>query len=423
MLRAEIVIAVRIRWRILVEQLLEPVQRDDVDAHRGARQVVVADDGIGVLRLLRELDDAIGVVGGHDAEFLRAVERHVDDADGDVRLALLVIGDHRTVVHLVDVIAGEYQHVRRVVRADELEILVHRVGGAAVPVLADLLLSRNQLDEFAQLAAQIAPAALDVLDQRLRLVLSEHGDLADAGIHAIRQHEVDDAELAAERRRGLAAMQGQRLEALAAASGHDDRQCAARQSADVASGVGPSGVSHTLPASSRIGSLTTSACHTRQLAAPGFSRRISTRVEIAFARLAPMAPLKVCILSSEIMPFAKTGGLADVVGALVRELAQLGPRDPRLHAAVCRRAGARIRALQPVLGLQNVGVTIGGRAYAFSVRTAHVPGHRVSRCTSSTVRELFDRPSIYTRDPGRAPPLPAVHARRGRELPAPGVRA
>jgi hypothetical protein len=113
-------------------------------------------------------------------------------------------------------------------------------------VLADLLLSGNELHELAQLAAQVAPAALDVLDQRLRLVLREHGDLADAGVHAIRQHEIDDAELAAERRRGLASMQSQRLQALAAAPGHHDRQCSARQSADVTSGVGSSGVSHTV---------------------------------------------------------------------------------------------------------------------------------------------------------------------------------
>ena len=200
---------------------------------------------IGVLRLFRELGHAIGVIGGHDAEFVGALHRHVHDADGDVGLALLVIGDHRTVVHLVDVIARQDQHVRRVVRTNEIQILIHRVGGAAVPVRADLLLRRNQLDELAELAAQIAPAALDVLDQRLRLVLGQHRDLTNAGIDAIRQHEIDDAELAAERSRRLAAMLRERLEPFAAPSRHDHRQRTARQSADVASGVVTSSVSHT----------------------------------------------------------------------------------------------------------------------------------------------------------------------------------
>ena len=119
--------------------------------------------------------------------------------------------------------------------------------------VADLLLRRYQLDEFAELAAQIAPAALNVLDQRLRFVLGQHRDLPDAGIDAIRQHEIDDAEFAAERRGRFAAMLGERLEAFAAAARHDHRQSSARQSADVASGVVTSSVSHTFP-----------ACHTRQ---------------------------------------------------------------------------------------------------------------------------------------------------------------
>ncbi len=98
-----------------------------------------------------------------------------------------------------------------------------------------------------------------------------------------------------------------------------------------------------------------------------------------------------------MMPFAKTGGLADVVGALVREFARLGHEIRAfmpLYAAV-RRANP---GTQPVLGLQNVGVTIDGRAYAFSVRTALVPGTEITAYFIDCA-ELFDRPTIYTRDP------------------------
>jgi len=110
-----------------------------------------------------------------------------------------------------------------------------------------------------------------------------------------------------------------------------------------------------------------------------------------------MTPLKLCILSSEIMPYAKTGGLADVVGALVRELALRGHEVRAfmpLYAAV-RRSHA---PMQPVLGLENIGVTIGNRVYAFSVRAANTPagapGMYFIDCP-----ELFDRPSVYTTDP------------------------
>ncbi len=54
--------------------------------------------------------------------------------------------------------------MRGMVRTDEIEILINRVGGSAVPVHADLLLSRDQFDEFAQFSAQITPAALNMLD-------------------------------------------------------------------------------------------------------------------------------------------------------------------------------------------------------------------------------------------------------------------
>ena len=47
------------------------------------------------------------------------------------------------------------------------------------------------------------------------------------------EHEIDDPELATERRRGLAAVLGQLLEALAAPAGHDHGQRATREAAQV----------------------------------------------------------------------------------------------------------------------------------------------------------------------------------------------
>jgi starch synthase len=38
----------------------------------------------------------------------------------------------------------------------------------------------------------------------------------------------------------------------------------------------------------------------------------------------PQRPLKVLFAASEIVPYAKTGGLADVVGALPQALMRLG---------------------------------------------------------------------------------------------------
>ena len=84
-----------------------------------------------------------------------------------------------------------------------------------------------------------------------------------------------------------------------------------------------------------------------------------------------MAALKLCILSSEIMPYAKTGGLADVTGALVHELALLGhevrPFMP-LYASV-----RRLPDMSRVAGAEAVPLDIGGVTYEFSLWSARGP--------------------------------------------------
>jgi starch synthase len=110
-----------------------------------------------------------------------------------------------------------------------------------------------------------------------------------------------------------------------------------------------------------------------------------------------MSPLKLCILSSEFVPFAKSGGLADVAGALVEELARLGHEVRAfmpLYASV-RRAHPD---MAPVPGLENVGITIGTREYAFSVRMTNIPGS-VTAMHFIDCPEFFDRPTLYTTDP------------------------
>ncbi|MGO9424666.1 MAG: glycogen synthase [Steroidobacteraceae bacterium] len=110
-----------------------------------------------------------------------------------------------------------------------------------------------------------------------------------------------------------------------------------------------------------------------------------------------MGALKLCVLSSEIMPFAKTGGLADAVGALVREFAHRG-HDVRAFMPLYASVRRTHLEMQRVPGLQDMGVTIGSRPYAFSVRTASFPGTNIAMYFIECA-ELFDRPSVYTRDP------------------------
>jgi len=110
-----------------------------------------------------------------------------------------------------------------------------------------------------------------------------------------------------------------------------------------------------------------------------------------------MSALKLCVLSSEYLPYAKTGGLADVAGALVQNLRLCGHE---VHAfmplySVVRSAHPE---LQPVLGAQHVPLAIGATEYRFSVQTASFPGTDIAMYFIDCP-DLYDRPEFYTTDP------------------------
>jgi hypothetical protein len=83
--------------------------------------------------------------------------------------------------------------------------------------------------EFTECSRQEAPAAGQVSDETLCLVLREDGDAADAGIHAVREREVDVAEVAAEGKRRLAVPPGQLTEPRPIPSRQHQRQRVARE--------------------------------------------------------------------------------------------------------------------------------------------------------------------------------------------------
>jgi starch synthase len=110
-----------------------------------------------------------------------------------------------------------------------------------------------------------------------------------------------------------------------------------------------------------------------------------------------MAALKLCILSAEIVPFAKTGGLADVAGALLRNLYAIG-HDARAFMPLYPDVRRNFPNLLPVPGAQRAELSIGDTEYWFSLLTTNLPGSNAPvyfvDCPA-----LFDRPSLYTTDP------------------------
>ncbi len=104
--------------------------------------------------------------------------------------------------------------------------------------------------------------------------------------------------------------------------------------------------------------------------------------------------MNILFVTSEVAPFAKTGGLGDVCAALPRALRALG-HDVRVVVPMYSRVRAPGRAFTPVL--PDITVALGARRVTFSVYSAPLPGSDLPvyfiRCPA-----LYDRPSIYTHD-------------------------
>ena len=109
---------------------------------------------LGLLRLFLKADDAAGAIDLHHAEMPGLGRIDQDGGKGDVGARVAVLPQHQVVIHFVDVVAGQDEHVLGLLGPDGVNVLVHRVGGAHVPVFADPLHGRQDLDELAHLAAR-----------------------------------------------------------------------------------------------------------------------------------------------------------------------------------------------------------------------------------------------------------------------------
>ncbi|MEM9555021.1 MAG: glycogen synthase [Acidobacteriota bacterium] len=107
-------------------------------------------------------------------------------------------------------------------------------------------------------------------------------------------------------------------------------------------------------------------------------------------------PLRIAFVASEVAPFAKTGGLADVASALPAELGRRG-HDVRLFMPLYPQIDFQGLGVEPVAVdfLHHVPVPMGEHVFHFTAFTAKLPGSSTDvyfiGCPA-----LIDRDKLYT---------------------------
>lgn len=86
--------------------------------------------------------------------------------------------------------------------------------------------------------------------------------------------------------------------------------------------------------------------------------------------------LKILLVSSEVSPFAKTGGLGDVSSALPKALKDLG-HDVRVITPQYRIINERKYVLRDVIRLQDIEVSMNGNLHTINVKSAFIPNTKV----------------------------------------------
>ena len=107
--------------------------------------------------------------------------------------------------------------------------------------------------------------------------------------------------------------------------------------------------------------------------------------------------MNILFVSSEVAPFAKSGGLGDVAGALPRQLHALG-HDVRVVLPMYPRAKVPGRHFDEVA--RAVEIQLGPTRVRFSIYRSVMPGAERPDGTPLPVyfihcHDLYDRPSLY----------------------------
>ena len=134
---------------------------------------------------------------------------------------LLMVLHHGGIVHLIDMVTGEDDHIVGVVPVDKVDVLVNGVGRALVPaaLLVVALIRGQNLGAGMGLVQVPGLAVADVFIQLQGLILGQDAHGINAGVDAVGQRKINNAVFAAEGNGGLRGLFRQDLESAALATG------------------------------------------------------------------------------------------------------------------------------------------------------------------------------------------------------------
>jgi starch synthase len=107
--------------------------------------------------------------------------------------------------------------------------------------------------------------------------------------------------------------------------------------------------------------------------------------------------LNICAIASEVVPLAKSGGLADVASALSRQLTASG-HDVRLFVPFYRQISRDRLDATRVESLIGMHIVVGRHDYVVDIWRARLPGSLTPVYLVES-DALFARPTLYTSDP------------------------
>jgi len=111
-----------------------------------------------------------------------------------------------------------------------------------------------------------------------------------------------------------------------------------------------------------------------------------------------MSKLRICLVAAEVAPYAKTGGLADVIAGLARFLAQDG-HEVMVVMPLYRSARVEAADLTPLPQVRDVEVrSPSGAVQRFSASATRLAGSASAEMVFIDCPALYDRDGIYRSD-------------------------